>query len=245
MTGANGVRRINMWSSPRNVSTAMMYSWRQRSDTTVVDEPLYAHFLATTGRRHPGTEEVLASQNNNGRQVVEQVMAGPFPTPVVFFKQMAKHLVGLDRDFLADYDNILLTREPFDMLTSFQVNVPDADLDETGFVELVEILDGLIEAGREPIVIDSKDLLADPPAVLQELCRRLDLPWTDAMLSWPPGPKPEDGVWAPYWYDRVRASTGWAPHRPKQATLLPRLEPVLEAARPLYERLIEHAIGHI
>ncbi len=240
----NGVRRINMWSSPRNVSTAMMYSWRQRADTTVVDEPLYAHYLATTGRDHPGAADVLASQNTDGREVIQHVMAGPYPTPVVFFKQMAKHLVGLDRGFLVDYDNILLTRNPFDMLTSFQVNVPDADLDETGFVELVEILDWLVAAGREPIVIDSKDLLLDPPGVLGELCRRLGLPFDDAMLSWPAGPKPEDGVWAPHWYHRVHASIGWAPYGTKEATLLPQLHSVLEQAEPLHERLLVHAIGH-
>lgn len=244
LTGEGQTKRINMWSSPRNVSTAMMYSWRQRADTTVVDEPLYAHFLATTGRDHPGAAEVMASQSTDGREVVRQVMAGPYPTPVVFFKQMAKHLVGLDRDFLVDYDNILLTREPFDMLTSFQVNVPDADLDETGFVELVEILDRLIAAGRDPIVIDSRDLLLDPPGVLAELCRRLGLPFDEAMLSWPSGPKPEDGVWARFWYDRVHASTGWAPYVTKEAALLPRLQPVLAEARPLYERLLVHAIGH-
>ena len=244
MTGDGETKRINMWSSPRNVSTAMMYSWRQRVDTTVVDEPLYAHYLATTGRDHPGATEVMSSQSTDGPEVVRQVMAGLYPTPVVFFKQMAKHLVGLDRDFLVDYDNILLTREPFDMLTSFQVNVPDADLDETGFVELVEILDWLVAAGRDPIVIDSRDLLLDPPGVLTELCRRLGLPFDEAMLSWPSGPKPEDGVWARFWYDRVHASTGWGPYVAKQAALLPRLQPVLAEARPLYERLLVHAIGH-
>jgi len=36
--------RINLWSSPRNVSTALMYSFAQRLDTTVVDEPLYAYY---------------------------------------------------------------------------------------------------------------------------------------------------------------------------------------------------------
>lgn len=244
MTPVDGTKRINMWSSPRTVSTAMMYAWRQRADTSVVDEPLYAHYLATTGRDHPGRADVLAAQRTDGRDVIRHVMAGPYPTPVVFFKQMAKHLVGLDPGFLLDYDNILLTRNPFDILTSFQVHVPDADLDETGFVELVAILDFLVAAGRDPIVVDSKDLLLDPPGVLGELCRRLALPFDEAMLSWPPGPKAEDGVWAPFWYDRVHASTGWAPYVAKQETLLPHLEPVLEQARPLYERLLVHAVGH-
>ena len=30
----------------------MMYSWRQRADTTVVDEPLYGHYLRVLSLIH-------------------------------------------------------------------------------------------------------------------------------------------------------------------------------------------------
>ncbi len=235
--------RINVWSSPRNLSTALMYSWRQRADTTVVDEPLYAHYLATTGRWHPGRVEVLASQSDDGQAVVDDVILGAYDTPVVFFKQMAKHLVGLDRSFLSRCSNVLLTRDPFDMLTSFQRQVPDTTLDDTGFVELVEILDSTVAVGERPIVIDSKLLLVDPPGVLGELCERLGVDFDEAMLSWPAGPKPEDGVWARHWYDAVRGSTGWGDWRPKPDELLPHLEPVLAEANALHERLLPYRIG--
>lgn len=234
--------RINMWSSPRNLSTAMMYAWRERTDTTVVDEPLYAHYLATTGRGHPGVDDVLAAQDTDGARVVRDVLDGEYATPVVFFKQMAKHLVGLDRSFLPRHRNILLTRDPHDMLTSLQVQLPDATLDDTGLVEMIEILDTLLAAGESPIVVDTRTLLTDPRAVLAELCRRLRLPFDPAMLSWPPGPKPEDGVWAPHWYAGVHRSTGWLPWAPKDVELLPGLEPVLAASRPLYERLVPYRI---
>ncbi|MGI9608466.1 MAG: sulfotransferase family protein [Acidimicrobiales bacterium] len=234
--------RINMWSSPRNLSTAMMYSWRERADTAVVDEPIYAHYLRHTGRRHPGDDEVLASQDADGEAVIRDVMLGEYDTPVVFFKQMAKHLVGLDRSFLPQFRNVLLTREPHDMLTSFQVNIPDATIDDTGFPELVEILDTLVDAGEEPIVVDTKRLLIDPPAVLSELCDRLGLDFDPAMLSWPPGPKAEDGVWAEHWYAGVHRSTGWQPYVPKDAELLPAVAPVLEEIMPMYERLMPYRI---
>lgn len=234
--------RINLWSGPRNVSTAMMYAWRQRADTTVVDEPLYAHALATTGRIHPGRDEVLAAQDNDGRAVVDEVILGSYETPIVFFKQMAKHLVGLDRSFLGRCRNVLLVREPNDMLTSFQKQVPDTTIDDTGYVELVEILDATIAAGEQPIVLDSQHLLQDPERVLGELCRLVGVAFDPAMLSWPAGPKPEDGVWAPYWYDSVHRSTGWGPWQPKDERVLPALEPVLAEARDLYARLLPHAI---
>ena len=232
-----------MWSSPRNLSTAMMYSWRERSDTRVFDEPIYAHYLRVTGRRHPGDDEVLAAQNPDGEAVVSDLMLADYEEPVVFFKQMAKHLVGMDRSFLSSFQNVLLTREPEDMLTSLQVRLPDATIDDTGFPELVEILDQLVEAGDTPIVIDSKLLLQDPEGVLTELCDRLGLIFEPSMLTWPTGPKPEDGVWAKHWYDGVHRSAGWQPHVAKDVELLPAVAPVLAEVQPMYERLLPFTVG--
>ena len=171
------------------------------------------------------------------------LLLGRFETPVVFFKQMAKHLVDLDRSFLPRFRNILLTRDPHDMLSSFQVQIPDATLDDTGLPEMIEILESLLEAGEQPIVIDSKLLLQNPRGVLSELCDRLGLTFDEAMLSWPSGPKPEDGVWAPHWYASVHRSTGWQPYVPKHAELLPSVVAAYEASLPLYERLLPYRIG--
>jgi len=232
-----------MWSSPRNLSTAMMYSWRERSDTRVFDEPIYAHYLRVTGRRHPGDLEVMASQDPNGDAVVRDVMLAEYEEPVVFFKQMAKHLVDMDRSFLGQFTNVLLTREPHDMLTSLQKRLPDATIDDTGFPELMEILDTLLEAGEEPVVVDTRILVADPERVLGELCAHIGIEFESAMLSWPAGPKPEDGVWAPHWYDGVHKSTGWQPYVDKGTELLPGVQPALQLAVPMYERLLPYRIG--
>ena len=234
--------RVNMWSSPRNLSTAMMYSWRQRVDTTVVDEPLYAHYLSATGRVHPGNDEVLASQNTDGAVVIDDVLLAPYDTDVVFFKQMAKHLVGLDRSFLSAGPNILLTREPSDMLSSLQVQLPDVTIADTGFDELCSILDSVVDAGETPIVVETETLLRDPAGVLAALCERLGLEFDDAMLAWPAGPKPEDGVWAEYWYHSVWKSTGWQPYGAKDVELLPTAEAVLPKAVAAYQRLLAYQI---
>ncbi len=235
--------RLSCWSGPRNVSTAFMYSFRQRSDTTVVDEPLYAHYLRVSGRDHPGRDEVLASQLVDGEAVVEQVILGTYDTPVVFFKQMAHHLVDLDHSFLGRCRNLLLVRHPDDMLRSLAVQLPDATIDDTGLAVQVELLGSILDAGDTPIVVDSRVLLGDPREVLGQLCRRLGLPFEEAMLSWPPGPKPDDGVWARHWYDGVHATTGFLRYRPSDRPLPEQLRPVLDQAVPLYEQLAAYAIG--
>ena len=234
--------RINTWSSPRNLSTAMMYSWRQRADTTVVDEPLYAHYLNETGRVHPGHEDVLGSQSVDGAEVVSDVLLADYDTPVVFFKQMSKHLVGIDRSFLSAGPNILLTREPHDMLSSLQVQLPDVTIADTGFVELCSILDSILEAGEEPIVIETKSLLKNPARVLAEVCQRLGINFDEAMMSWPAGPKPEDGVWAEHWYDSVWKSTGWQPYASKDVELLATAAAAMPEAMAAYERLLPYQV---
>ena len=236
------VVRISVWSGPRNVSTALMYSFRQRSDTAVVDEPLYAHYLAATGVEHPGREEVLAAQDTDGERVVRDVILGPSTRPVLFLKNMAHHLVGLDWAFLSELHNVILTRDPAEMLTSYIKQVPNPTLEGTGLPMQVRLLDAILDEGQDPLVLDSRLLLTDPRSVLSKLCDRIGIPFEEAMLTWPAGPKPEDGVWARFWYESVHRSTGFAPYRAKDEPVPERLIPLLTQAQPLYQRLAAYAI---
>ena len=236
------VTRICVWSGPRNISTALMYSFRERSDTTVVDEPLYAHYLATTGVWHPGREDTLASQENDGEVVIRTQILGPSPTPVLFFKQMAHHLVDLDWSFLDEVTNVILTRDPRPVLASFTMNVDEVNVDTTGLPMCDRLLDRIIAAGDTPIVIDSKELLRDPPGVLAQLCRRIAIPYDETMLTWEPGPVPEDGVWGAYWYENTHASTGFGAYKHREVTLPDSVEAVADACRPIYERLLKYGI---
>ena len=67
--------RVAVWSGPRNLSTAMMRAWENRDDCVVVDEPLYAAYLARTGIDHPGRAEVLGSQPTDLPAVVASLLA--------------------------------------------------------------------------------------------------------------------------------------------------------------------------
>ena len=219
-----------------------MYSFARRADTTVVDEPLYAHYLRVTGREHPGREQVLESQDPDGEAVVRHIVLGPTTSPVTFFKMMAHHLVELDRAFLDRCTNILLTRDPGAMLRSLAVQLPDATLADTGLDRLVELLDLITATGQRPLVVDSDQLLDDPEAMLRAVCEQVGIPFDPAMLSWPSGPKPEDGVWAPHWYHRVHESTGFARRSSDHPPLTPRLTSVLAEATPLFDRLLGYSV---
>lgn len=235
--------RIQLWSGPRNVSTALMYSFAQRADTRVVDEPLYAHYLRVSGAQHPGRDEVLRAQDSDGERVVRDVILGPCDRPVLFLKQMAHHLVELDRAFLRQTVNVLLVRDPLEMLPSLVNQIREPTLRDTAYAMQTELYDELHRIGQDPVVLDARQVLLDPRGVLSELCRRVGIAFDPAMLRWKPGARSEDGVWAPHWYQNVHLSTGFQPYHAKQAPLTRRLKPLLEQCRPHYERLAALAIA--
>lgn len=237
-------KRINFWSSPRNISTAIMYSFAQRKDTKVVDEPLYAHYLLrqSTEAEHPEKEAILKSQEGDGNKVVAQMLTGDYGQEAVLFKQMTHHLVDLNEGFLQKMDNVLLIRNPVAILASFSKVVKNVTAEDIGLPQQYELFQRLSATDQAPVVVDARRLLLDPAGVLKRLCLHLGLPWQEAMLSWEAGPRPEDGVWAPHWYANVHKSTGFQPFKEKEYLLSPKLEEIARKCQPLYEELLSHAL---
>ncbi|MEX0692339.1 MAG: hypothetical protein WD934_01185 [Gemmatimonadales bacterium] len=229
------ITRLAVWSGPRNISTAMMRAWSQRPDTIVCDEPLYAHYLQATGLNHPGRDEVLAAHETDWRAVADWLTSPLADGKTVFYqKHMAHHLLDdIDRRWLDELTHVLLIREPQEMLISLAKVTPHPTLADTGLPQQVELLGRL---GNMP-VIDAKDVLDDPAGMLLAMCNAVGVPYTDAMLSWPSGPRDTDGVWAPYWYDAVNASTGFQPYKPKDAPVPAELRSLLRECESLYQQL--------
>ncbi|MEV6303062.1 HAD family hydrolase [Actinoplanes sp. NPDC051861] len=231
--------RVAMWSGPRNISTAMMRSFGARADTVVVDEPLYAHYLAETGIDHPGRDAVLASQPN-WWQDVAAALTGPLPgDPAVHYqKHMTHHLLpSIGRDWLAGLTHAFLIRDPAHVVASYARVRGEPTLDDLGYPQQAEIF----RAFGGPVV-DAADVLRDPAATLRRLCEALGFAFEPAMLSWAPGPRDTDGVWAPFWYASVHASSGFAPYDPAPPEVPPRLRPLVEAAQPFYDELAAHRL---
>jgi hypothetical protein len=230
-----------MWSGPRTVSTALMRAWENRPDTVVVDEPLYAFYLARTGIDHPGRAEIIASQCSDWRVVVDQLARGPVPAGKTIFyaKHMTHHLLPeVDRRALAPLRHAHLIRDPADLLASYAKVRSTPTVADLGIVAQAEIY---AEFGGP--VLESRDLLARPGPMLRALCAALGVPFDEAMLSWPPGPRASDGVWGRYWYENVWASTGFGPYRPPAGPLPPHLAALAEECRPYYERLYAHRLA--
>jgi len=237
-------KRINVWSSPRNVSTAFMYSFAQRKDTTVVDEPLYAHYLSktTSAAIHPVTEEILAQMEQDGQKVVDEVIFGAYDTEIVLFKQMTHHLIQLDLGFMEKTANILLIRDPKRIIASYTKIIQNPTIEDIGIKMQYDLFQNLKKANKLAAVVDAKILLLDPPKILAQLCEQLAIPFDKRMLQWEAGPIKEDGIWAKDWYGNVHQSTGFIPYVSKEVNLVGELAKLSEECQFYYDYLLNYAV---
>jgi hypothetical protein len=232
--------RVAMWSGPRNISTAMMRAWENRGDCEVVDEPLYAHYLAYTGLDHPGREQVIAAGVTDWRAVATRLTGPPASgAPLMYQKHMTHHLLPhISRAWLAELTHVFLIRDPRKVLVSYiktRANVTAADI---GVLQQREIFDYVRElTGVSPPVIDAGLFLKAPEAQLRALCELLGIEFTPRMLHWPPGPRESDGIWAPHWYAQVYRSTGFEPERDSTVQVPAQYDAVIDEVMPAFEAL--------
>ena len=231
--------RIAMWSGPRNISTAMMRAWENRSDCAVIDEPFYACYLNETGADHPCREAVLTSQPTRRETVIEELTLSE-PAPIFYQKHMTHHMpAGCDLSWAAGMRHVFLIRDPAAVIASYLNKMPTVSAEDIGIVRQWELFKTISDlTGTRPPVIDSTDVLNAPEAVLQRLCAALDVPWTEGeMTAWPPGPRPSDGVWARHWYQSVWASTGFVAPRAAAEHGSGPAQSLARAMLPYYEAL--------
>lgn len=241
----DSTKRIAMWSGPRNISTALMRSFENRPDCHVVDEPFYAYYLQKTGLDHPGRDEVLASQPTDAETVIrsldQSTDTGVF---LQYEKHMAHHFLPETPSYwLKNRRHCILLRDPKAVIASYVKSRPDVTLADIGVLQLRDLFVKISEQqGEAPLVVDSDDLLQDPAAMLQEVCAHLDIEFLPSMLSWPAGKRESDGVWAPWWYHRVEASTSFEPRAPFSGDLDPKWRDIAQQAVEVYEELSRHKL---
>lgn len=232
------MKKICLWSCPRNVSTALMYSFAQREDTVVFDEPLYAHYLFASGISHPGRKEVLKTQEKNGNKVIKDIILKR-RKKIAFHKLMTHFLINIDTSFLQKVTNIIFIRNPKEIIYSYSKVIPNPTINDIGIKKQFDLYNSL---DKKPIILDSKYLLINPEKVLNRLCKLLDIRFDIKMLKWKKGPIKEDGVWAKYWYKNVHNSTGFIPYNEKDIILSTNLASVDDKCREYYQFLTEKSI---
>lgn len=236
-------KRLFLWSGPRNISTALMYSFSQREDCLVEDEPLYAHYLSRSSAwpYHPASEQILQQMENDGQKVVQHMLSKS-GKPLLFFKNMSHHLIELDWSFMARGMNVILTRNPREMLLSFSKVIAKPMMEDVGYAMQWELLQYLKKNNFPFVVVEAKKFLLHPEEQLRKLCMACSIPFDPNMLSWQPGPRPEDGVWAGYWYQNVHRSTGFQRYVEKEDQLPGNLLPLYSECEPLYQKLLAYSL---
>ena len=244
MKSKDGITRICLWSGPRNISTTLMYSFAQRTDTAIFDEPLYAHYLHNTkaDKYHPGAKEIMATQEINGKKVLDMMM-GKHNQSVVFFKNMTHHLLSLNRSFMKDVVNVILTRDPKEMIPSFAKVIDNPTIGDIGYEFHTELIEYFEKEGINYVVLDSKKILLNPKKVLTLFCHKIGIEFDSTMLNWKSGARKEDGIWAKYWYKNVHQSSGYLTYQPKTDPFPKKLRPLLKECQEHYDKIVEKAIG--
>lgn len=230
----------NLISSPRNLSTALMYFFHHRGDMLVFDEPYYAYYLSKSNKDHPGKVEILNAMEKELDSVKKGILQEQSSKAHVFIKNMAHHLIDMDWSFMKDFYNILLIRDPKQLIASFAQVIPNPQAEDIGIKRQYDILQELKRWDRPFVVIDSGDILKDPHKAIEALCEQLEISYNDKMISWPKGAIPRDGVWAKYWYKNVHQSTGFTPQKTSTRPLPDSCLKLYEESLPYYTELSKY-----
>lgn len=235
---------INLISGPRNVSTALMYAFAQRSDTRVLDEPFYGFYLKQTGIIHPGRTRIMKSMSTDIQQITDDLLKYTDNKQILFLKNMAHHHIDIDETFLKACTNVFLIRNPAELLVSFSKVIKDPNLEDIGIKKSWELYNHLVNSGQKPVVIDSGELLKDPEIMMKKLCRDIPIPYQSSMQSWPAGSRKEDGIWAEYWYHNLHKTTGFVKTTPKKVDVPESLVPICDEAMCYYDELYKLSIKY-
>lgn len=231
---------LNLISGPRNISTALMYSFAQRTDTTVVDEPFYAVYLLKSKVIHPGKDDVIKSLPRTEAEV-NTWLKQTNEKPVLFVKNMAHHIEVLAQPFINNAINIFLIRNPHQIIASYSAVIEMPVMRDIGIEYQYLLFNELKNRGENPLLIDTGLLLDNPEVVLKKLCAACNIAFEQRMLHWPNGPY--DGVWATHWYNNVHSSSGFKKQTTSSRPLPERLKTLHEHATVFYEKLLPFSLN--
>ena len=233
--------RIAMWSGPRNISTAIMRSFENRSDTCVTDEPFYGAYLKHTGIRQPMCDRIIASMECEwGKIKLHLNEKLPKQDCSIWYqKHMPHHMVaGISIKDFPNHRHAFLIRDPCQVIASYAAKHVEVSLDDLGFERQWDYIQYCCDkSGKTPAIFDASDVLANPEAMLKIMCSALSIEWDDRMLFWETGLRTDDGIWAEHWYNQVRQSSGFGRPQKKKMKLSTHQHKIADECQPFYAKM--------
>jgi hypothetical protein len=218
-----------------------MYSFGNREDTEIYDEALYGYYLHKTGLKHPGYNEIINNMEIDYQKVINEIILVP-KKDINFHKLMTHFLIDLDLKFLKKVSNIIFIRDPKEIINSYVKVIPNPTIEDIGIKQQFKLYNYLLETNNDPVVLDSSILLKNPEKILEILCDKLDISYSNKMLKWSKGPKKADGIWAKYWYKNVHRSSGFNNYEIKNIKLNPKNEKLAKDCEKYYNFLFSKSI---
>ncbi len=233
--------KLFMWSGPRNISTALMRSFENRSDTKVYDEPFYAYYLKHTNLNHPMKDEILKTYPINENEVINLINKEDKKYKIFYQKHMSHHILDdTNLDWIKNGINCFLIRDPAKVISSYIKKNTLNSINDVGFKKLYGIFKSL--NSQQPIVINTDYLLENPEKYLKRLCKILNLDFDKNMLNWPKGYRNTDGIWSKVWYQDVISSTTFNTISNKEYIVPIKYENIYKECLQIYEEINKYAI---
>ncbi len=243
---------IALWSHPRSRSTLLTRAFEQLEECLIFDEPFYGAYLLTHGFHHPHRQEIMSLCETDYKKVIEKT-TGDLPQgfDFSFQKHLAKNVLPhFGRDWLKHLTSFFLIRDPKETILSYQKVIKQVSFDDVGIEALYNLfLEVKALTRKNPLVINSKDLIINPAKVLKSICAYVDVPYSEKMLSWQPGLQNSNlffaGSLSSYgypWYSTVASSGGFLAYEEKEIDFPNELMPLLEDCMPFYEELLQNCL---
>jgi hypothetical protein len=244
-----------LWATPRSTSTAFEWMMRMRGDMACFHEPFGEAWYQGDDARAPRLTADSPRKPGLDFDTVLARLQAAARKRAVFSKDMPQFTDHLwQGDFLDGFEHSFLIRDPAKILASLhrswsKSNNEGFTRNEIGFDEQRALFDLLYEKnGGAPVVIDSDDLLADPPAMVAKYCDAIGVPFIARALSWEPGSRGEvlwydsdDSIW----HESLKNSDGLKaqPRRHIDIGELPaRLQALYDDFLPHYQNLYAHRL---
>jgi len=233
---------INMWSGPRNISTAMMRSFENRNDTNVIDEPFYAYYLKKTELKHPMYKEIIDRYETDYNTIIDLITNDI--DKIIFIKHMTQH-INLDYDltWINKGKNIFLLRDPNKVINSYIKKNNILNSSDIGFPEQLKIFKYVKKNNKSNFVVINADyLLKNPKIILSQLCSSFKIKFDKRMLSWKSGERSSDGIWSKVWYKNVIKSEKFQLKQTEKIKIPNKYNEIYEECLEIYKELNQYSI---